>query len=459
MSLDNIKALLAHIFPFSPPKAYVRSFGCLQNCNDGEKIKGYLSVMGYNFTDIPDDADLIIYNTCAVRESAELKVFGIIGELKHLKEKNPSLIVGVCGCMVQQGHIVEKIRKTYKQVDFIFGTFAMHKLPELLLSAYSERGLYVDTEEYDISCFENNYGTVRDCTYKASVPIMYGCNNFCTYCIVPYVRGRERSRKSDDIIHEIRMLSENGVKEIMLLGQNVNSYGRGSDENIDFSALLRKINEIDGDFRVRFMSSHPKDAGPELIDAILQCDKICKHLHLPVQSGNDRVLSAMNRGYTVEKYCKTIDYARKRKPDFSFSTDIIVGFPDETDAEFEDTLKLLEYVEYDSVFSFIYSKRNGTKAALLDDHISYEEKTSRMDRLLRKQREIAVKRYNSFIGRRMKVLVDSVSASSGKLNGKSDEFIIVEFDGSEELIGNFTDVIITGAHNWALVGNIINSKE
>ena len=455
MYIEKVNTFLAQKYPEEPPKACVRSFGCQQNSNDGEKIKGLLSVMGYSFTDDTDDADIVIFNTCAVRENAELKIFGIVGEMKHLKKRKPDVLIGICGCMVQQEHIVEKIRRTYKQVDFVFGTFAMHKLPEILYKALTERTFIVDTAEYGIT--ENICGKiVRDCTYKAGVQIMYGCNNFCTYCIVPYVRGRERSRKSDEIIAEIKGLVADGVKEIMLLGQNVNSYGRGLDEDIDFSRLLRKINGIDGDFRIRFMSSHPKDAGRELIDAILECEKVCKHLHLPVQSGSDRVLSAMNRGYTSAQYREIVDYARSKKADFSFSTDIIVGFPNETREEFEETLELLEYVKFDSVFSFIYSKRNGTKAALIEDGVDYPEKAERMNILLKKQREIAVERYSSFIGREMLVLIDGPSATEGKVTGKSDEFIIVEVDGDSSLAGEYVKVRIIGAHNWALIGNIIN---
>ena len=285
---------------------------------------------------------------------------------------------------------------------------------------------------------------------------MYGCNNFCTYCIVPYVRGRERSRKPGDIVTEVKGLVESGYKEIMLLGQNVNSYGNDLEENVTFCDLLRKINAVDGDFVVRFMSSHPKDAGTELIDTILDCEKVANHLHLPVQSGSDEILSQMNRRYTVEKYLETINHARARVPDFSFTTDIIVGFPNESAEDFEKTLELMKLVKYDNIYSFIYSKRSGTKAALIDDKISDSEKGERMTRLLALQREISTENYKRFIGRKMRVLVDAKGKNEGWLTGKSDEFIIVEFEGDESLIGSFVEIEVTASKNWAVTGKIVN---
>ena len=373
----------------------LRSFGCQQNVSDGEKILGLLCEMGYGITEDVYSADLILYNTCAVRENAELKIYGLLGDLKHLKESRPDLIIGVCGCMAQQEQVVEKIRKTYKQVDLIFGTFAVNELPRLLYEVLTERGLKVDITEYDGGIAED-IRPVRSCSFKAGVPIMYGCNNFCSYCIVPYVRGRERSRSPEAVLDEIRTLVGNGCKEIMLLGQNVNSYGKSFDPPIGFSELLRRINALDGDFRVRFMSPHPKDADRELIDTIIECEKICKHMHLPLQSGSDRILKEMNRRYTAEKYMETVSYARSRIPDFSFSTDIIVGFPNETREDFEDTLKILREVKYDNIFSFIYSKRTGTKAALIEDKISDKEKSERMRELLELQREISSEHFKRF---------------------------------------------------------------
>ena len=296
---------------------------------------------------------------------------------------------------------------------------------------------------------------VRSCSFKAGVPIMYGCNNFCSYCIVPYVRGRERSRDPEAVLDEVRTLVGNGCKEIMLLGQNVNSYGKSFDPPIGFSELLRRINALDGDFRVRFMSPHPKDADRELIDTIIECEKICKHMHLPLQSGSDRILKEMNRRYTAEKYMETLSYARSRIPDFSFSTDIIVGFPNETREDFEDTLKILREVKYDNIFSFIYSKRTGTKAALIEDKISDKEKSERTRELLELQREISSEHFKRFEGRTLDVLFESGTKNEGWYTGKSDEFIIVEAKADSSVIGQMKKVRITKAFNWALQGEII----
>lgn len=437
------------------PLAYLHSFGCQQNVSDGERILGMLSEMGYGFTDDISSAALIIYNTCAVRETAEEKVFGIIGELKALKRKNPDIIIAICGCMVQQEHIVERIRKSYKQVDIIFGTFAARNLPKLIWQVISERRTVWDISEDGSSLIPEGIDGVRAERFRAYVPIMYGCNNFCSYCIVPYVRGRERSRKSEDIISEVKRLVSDGVKEIMLLGQNVNSYGRGLEEKIDFSALLEKINDVEGEFRIRFMSSHPKDASEKLIDTIIRCEKVCKHLHLPIQSGSDRILAEMNRHYTAEQYMKIVNYAREKIPDFSFTTDIIVGFPNETDEDFRRTLAVMEEVKYDNIFSFIYSKRTGTKAALIEDGITEEEKGLRMRELLAVQRRISDEHMRRFVGRTLTVLADSESKTQGMLSGKSFEFIIVEFEAEKALIGSLVRVEITGAKSWALTGRLI----
>lgn len=358
--------------------------------------------------------------------------------------------------MAQQEHIVGKIRKTYKQVDMVWGTFALFSMPKLLYEVLTERKRVFDISEADKTLHEN-ITVVRNGSFKASVPIMYGCNNFCSYCIVPYVRGRERSRLSEAIIDEIKGLVKDGYKEIMLLGQNVNSYGKDLDESINFSGLLKKIDNIDGNFRVRFMSSHPKDATFELVDTIIESKKICKHFHLPIQSGSDRILSQMNRNYTSEDYFKIIEHARNKIHDFSFSTDIIVGFPNENEEDFQKTMDIIKKVKYDNIYSFIYSKRTGTKAALIEDKTPQEEKTKHMRILLSAQREIATERYKRFIGRTLRVLVDGEGKKGeGHLSGKSDEFIIVEFNGEKNLIGKFVEVEITSAHNWALEGNIIN---
>lgn len=438
-----------------PPLACIHSYGCQQNVSDGEKIAGMLSEMGYGITNDMSEADVIILNTCAVRENAELKVFGNIGELKRLKEQKPELVIGLCGCMAQEQHVVDKIKKSYKQVDLIFGTFAFREFPSLLYTVLTERRTAVDTAEHTTDIPED-ISAVRTDKVKAGVPVMYGCNNFCTYCIVPYVRGRERSRSSENILSEIKSLVNDGCKEIMLLGQNVNSYGRGLDEDIDFARLLRMINDIDGDFRVRFMSSHPKDATNDFIDAIVDCDKICKHLHLPLQSGSDSILKAMNRRYTVEKYMEIVDYARSRIPDFSLTTDIIVGFPNETREDFLGTLDVIRRVKYDNIYSFIYSKRSGTKAAAMEDHTSDEDKSKWFREMLEVQREISTEYYKRFVGRTMRVLFDGQGRREGMITGKSDEFIIVEAPGDSSMFGKFLDVEITSAYNWAVHGRIIS---
>ena len=338
------------------PLALIHSYGCQQNVSDGEKIKGMLSKVGYEFTSDVNEAQLILYNTCAVRENAEDKVFGKLGDLKHLKENNPELIIGICGCMAQQKHVAEKIKKTYRQVDLVFGTFAYNDMYNMLWEIISKHDRIFNLSENHVDINED-FLQLRDDKIRAFVPIMYGCNNFCTYCIVPYVRGRERSRKPESVIAEVKALVKNGYKEITLLGQNVNSYSYG------FPELLRELDKIEGDFRIRFMSSHPKDASHELIDAILECKKVCKHLHLPVQAGSDRILKLMNRRYTTADYLKIIDYARSKDPEFSFTTDLIVGFPSETYEEFCETKELIKKVKYDNIYSFVYSRRSGTKAA------------------------------------------------------------------------------------------------
>ncbi|WP_455529025.1 tRNA (N6-isopentenyl adenosine(37)-C2)-methylthiotransferase MiaB [Ruminococcus sp.] len=448
-AISEINGLLGS----SPRKAYVRSFGCQLNVSDGEKIQGLLKKMGYSFTEDEQEADLIILNTCAVRENAEDRVFGIVGSMKKLKELKPSLIIGIAGCMTAQSHIAEKIKKSYPQVDLVVGTSALSALPELLLGTLKGAGFRADITEYDD--FSEAVEQVRSSSFKASVPIMFGCNNFCTYCIVPYVRGRERSRRPEDIISEVRQLVREGYKEIMLLGQNVNSYGKDLGGDMSFPQLLRELNRIEGDFWIRFMSSHPKDASKELIDAIFDCEKVAKHLHLPVQSGSTDVLARMNRRYTIEDYLEIVEHIRSRDPDFSLTTDLIVGFPDETEEDFRATLDIVKKVKYDNIYSFIYSKRSGTKAAEMPDGTSEEEKGRRMRRLLEVQREVSAEHYRRFIGRTMRVLADDVSKKKkGWLTGKSSEFIIVEFEGDSSIIGQFADVEITGAMNWAVTGKL-----
>lgn len=437
----------------APPLCCVHSYGCQQNVSDGEKLLGQLSLMGCGVTDDMTAADIIILNTCAVRENAELKVYGNIGELKRLKEQKPDMIIAVGGCMGQEPKTAEKIKKSYRHVDIVFGTFAAKELPRLIYEALTQRRLIIDTAERNTECFED-IPAVRNEKYKAGVSIMYGCNNFCSYCIVPYVRGRERSREPEKIIKEIKRLADGGCKEIMLLGQNVNSYGRGLDENIDFPELLRRIDSIDGDFRVRFMSPHPKDATNEFFDVIAESKKICRSVHLPLQSGSDRILKEMNRRYTVQKYMDMVSYARKVMPELSISTDIIVGFPNETYEDFLQTLDVVKAVKYDNIFSFIYSKRTGTKAADIIDRTSEEDKGKWFRELLAVQREISEEHYKRFMGAEFDVLFDGTYKEEF-ISGKSGEFIITLVKGSPDLIGTMRKVRVTKTHNWAVEGEII----
>ncbi len=437
----------------TPPLCHVRSYGCQQNVNDGERIAGLLCELGCAVTDDITLADVIILNTCAVRESAEMRVYGNIGELKHLKEQNPSLIIGLCGCMAQEPQTAERIRASYRYVDIIFGTFALKELPRLLYETLTRKGLAVDISERENECPED-IPLVRTDSFKAGVSIMYGCNNFCSYCIVPYVRGRERSRVPERILDEIGELSRNGCKEIMLLGQNVNSYGKGTKENLNFPELLRRIDRTEGDFRVRFMSPHPKDATKELFDVMAQSRKLCRSIHLPLQSGSDRILKAMNRGYTAEKYLDIVNYARSVMPGLSVTTDIIVGFPGETEADFEQTLGIMKSVKFDNIFSFIYSPRKGTKAALMDDPVTYGEKAERMNRLLGLQREITTESYKRFLGRELFVLFDS-TYKDGSVCGKSDENINVLVKNDELLIGTMRRVRVTETKGWAVIGEVL----
>lgn len=453
---DKVKKVLTDSYPDRPPVAYVHSYGCQQNVSDGEKIKGMLALMGYGFTDSIDGADLVLYNTCAVRENAEDRVFGNVGALKHHKRRNPQMIIALCGCMMQQPHIVERLKKSFPYVDLIFGTHVIHQLPENLYHALTD-GKRVFAIPDSEGVIAEDLPIQRDGDIKAWIPIMYGCNNFCTYCIVPYVRGRERSREPQLIIDEIKGLVEQGYKEFTLLGQNVNSYGKGLAEEINFSELLRRINAIPGDFRIRFMTSHPKDATKELIDTMASCEKVCNHLHLPVQSGSDRVLTLMNRHYDREAYLKLINYAKEKIPDISFTSDIIVGFPTETEEDFKDTLSLIKEVEYDSLFTFIYSKRVGTKAAEMEDPTSDEEKSDRFNRLLDLQKEIGQDKYDKYVGKTLRVLVDGIGKTGdGYLTGRTENYVIVDFkaDPEKDLMGQFVNVKITKALNWALLGEI-----
>ncbi|MBQ8751907.1 MAG: tRNA (N6-isopentenyl adenosine(37)-C2)-methylthiotransferase MiaB [Clostridia bacterium] len=385
---EKVRQHYIRLKPDSPPLACVRTFGCQQNVADSERIKGMLAAMGFGFTEEPEEADFILFNTCAVREHASDRVFGNVGALKHIKRRRPEVLIAVCGCMVQQPHVAERFKKSYPFVGLVFGTHVIHQLPQLLWQALTDGQRVYSTPQED-GVIAEGIPVRRDGSFKAWLPIMYGCNNFCTYCVVPYVRGRERSRDPDIILEEARQLVAEGYKEITLLGQNVNSYGKGESHGVDFATLLRRINAIPGDFTIRFMTSHPKDATPALFDTIAACEKVSRHFHLPFQSGNDQVLKAMNRRYTRQQYLELVRYARRVIPDISFTSDVIVGFPGETREEFEDTLSLVKEVGFTSLFTFIFSPRVGTPAAEMDDPIPAETKTAWLQELTALQEELS----------------------------------------------------------------------
>ncbi len=435
--------------------ALTETYGCQQNENDTERIRGMLKEAGFEFTEDTKKADVVIYNTCAVRENAEDKVFGRLGILKHIKEEErPDMIIGVCGCMVQQEHITEKIKKVHEHVDLVFGTHALYKMPELLYKAMSSKKTVVDIEDSEGAIAED-IPILRDFTQKAWVSVMYGCNNFCSYCIVPYVRGRERSRQPEAVINEVKELVKNGCTEISLLGQNVNSYGKDLDADINFAKLLRMVNDVEGVKRIRFMTSHPKDLSDDLILAIKECDKVCHQLHLPFQAGSDKILEQMNRKYTKAQYLEKIEKVKKEIPDISLSTDVIVGFPTETYEDFEETLDVLRKVEFDNIFSFIYSRREGTPAAKLDFVLSEEEIHKNFDRLLEVQNEISKRKNDAYVGTTQRVLVDGASKNNPKmLSGRCDSSKVVNFEGDKSLIGEYVEVIITEAKTWSLNGTL-----
>ena len=437
----------------TPPLAYVHSYGCQQNVNDGERIKGVLVDIGYGLCDKPEDADLILFNTCAVREHAEQRVFGNVGALKGLKEKKPGLIIGLCGCMANQAHVVEKLRKSYPYVDLVFGVDGIDTLPQLICRKLEQhKRVLLDPAQRPV--IVENLPIRRESEFRAWLPIMYGCDNFCTYCIVPYVRGREKSRRPADILAEFRGLVEAGYKEITLLGQNVNSYGKGLEEQLDFADLLNLLCSVPGDYHIRFMTSHPKDASRKLIDTIAAQPRICKHLHLPVQCGSNRILQQMNRRYTVEQYLDLIEYARARVPGITFSSDIIVGFPGETEEDFCQTLELIQKVGYMQLFTFIYSKREGTKAALLPDPTPRKEKTDRMERLLKTQDAIAMELVKAQVGQTVRVLVEGYGRLEGTLSGRLDNNLTVEFAADPALLGQYAQVKLTGARATVLLGEL-----
>lgn len=434
--------------------AFVMTFGCQQNEADSEKIAGMAESMGYEIVSSPENAYLIVVNTCAIREHAELKALSTIGQYKHIKQKNPELVIAVCGCMVTQEHRVNDIKFKYPYVDFVFSTSAIHRLPELL-STKLVRGkrLYCTDEDYSVA---EGLPIRRESDYRAWVSIMYGCNNFCTYCIVPYVRGRERSRRKEDIIAEVRQLVAEGYKDITLLGQNVNSYGKDMGFDYDFADLLDELAKIEGDYVLHFMTSHPKDATKKLVDVIANNKRIAKQFHLPLQSGSNHILKAMNRHYQMDRYLDIVDYMKEKIPDIVITTDIIVGFPGETEEDFEGTLNALNRVRYDMIYSFIYSPRKGTPAAEMPDQVPQDVQSERFRRLLDLQNEIAYEINQKYLGKTIRVLCDGRSKNNPDvLCGRTEGNKIVLFDGAAENEGKYLNIKITKCETFALIGEIV----
>ena len=440
------------------PLAFVHSYGCQQNVADGERLQGLLAEMGYAFTDDLNAADLILYNTCAVRENAENRVYGNVGALKAYKKRKPGLVIVLTGCMTQQPAAAARFRERYPHVDIVLGVCAWNGLPGALQQKlfFGKRTIHEQTAPEDDGIVEG-LPVRRDGKHKAWVSVMYGCDNFCSYCIVPYVRGRERSREPEAVLSEIRELVVAGYKEITLLGQNVNSYGKGLRKPIDFAGLLRAVDALEGDFRVRFMTSHPKDCTRELIDTVAECPKICNHIHLPVQSGSDRVLERMNRRYTAKDYLALIEYAKSRIPGLSLTSDIIVGFPGETREDFEQTLALVRQVRFASLYTFVYSRRSGTAAENFADPVPEEEKNHWLRELLDLQESIGQGVLDRQVGRVMRVLPEEIGrGGEGTLLSRSDSNFVVELDGPPEWIGRFVPVRITVSTNWSLKGEVLS---
>ena len=433
--------------------AFVDTYGCQQNEADSQRIRGILEACGYGFTKNEAEADVIVINTCAVREHAEMRVLGNVGALVHTKRAKPDQIIIICGCMMQEKHMADKIKNSFRHVDLVFGTGNQWRLPEYLLRLYTEKGRIFAVDEPAPEVAEG-LPMKREGGIKAWLSVMYGCNNFCSYCVVPYVRGRERSRSLGAIKDEAQALIAAGYKDITLLGQNVNSYGKDLPGNLDFAELLRQLNSFDGEFLLRFMTSHPKDASEKLFAAMAGCEKVAKHIHLPFQAGNDRVLREMNRGYTAEGYLKLVDMARKYMPDIVLTSDVIVGFPGETDAEFEDTLELIKTVGYDALFTFIFSPRVGTKAAAMPDPFTREEKQRRFDKLVTLQNEISAQKHAAMVGKTLRVLVDGRAENDGDypLTSRTNGGRLVHLKAPESSIGSYMDVKITGSNTWALYG-------
>ena len=431
----------------------VTTFGCQMNARDSEKLRGILNQIGYEEAE-EDEADFVIYNTCTVRENANTRVYGRLGQLKPRKKQQPHMMIGLCGCMMQEPEVIAKLKKSYSFVDIIFGTHNIYKFAELICERYEAGKMVVDIWE-DTDKIVEDLPNERKYAFKSGINIMFGCNNFCSYCIVPYVRGRERSRKPEAIIREIERLVKDGVSEVMLLGQNVNSYGKTLDEPITFAELLRRIEKIEGLKRIRFMTSHPKDLSDELIEVMASSEKICKHLHLPVQSGSTRILKKMNRRYTKESYLELAEKIKKAVPDISLTTDIIVGFPGETEEDFQETLDVVRKVRYDSAFTFIYSKRTGTPASAMEDQIPADVVKDRFDRLLSEVQSIASEVCAVHEGKDVEVLVESVSDHDASMvTGRMSNNLLVHFKGTKEMIGTYVTVHLTECKGFYYLGEL-----
>ena len=434
-----------------PLKCCVQTFGCQMNARDSEKILGILQEIGYEPSE-SEEADIVVYNTCTVRENANLRVYGRLGQLRGLKRKNPHMIIALCGCMMQEKEVVEKIQKSYSFVDAVFGTYNIFKLAELLYNRWESGKMVIDIWDSQKQVVEE-LPTVRKFPFKSGVNIMYGCNNFCTYCIVPYVRGREKSREPRDIIREIERLAGDGVKEIMLLGQNVNSYGKTLDNPVSFAQLLKEIEKIDGIERIRYMTPHPKDFSEELLDVMSQSSKICNHIHFPLQSGSTRLLKAMNRQYTKEQYLNLVDKIREKLPDVSLTTDIIVGFPGETEEDFEDTLDVVRKAQFDSAYTFIYSKRTGTPAASMENQIPEDVVKERFNRLLETVGEVSHSISARYENTDAQVLVESLDDHEpGLVTGRMTNNMLVHFPGTADMIGKLVDVRLTECKGFYYMG-------
>ena len=438
------------------PRCCVVTFGCQMNARDSEKLLGILTQIGYVSTDKEEDADFVIYNTCTVRDNANQRVYGRLGFLNNLKSKNPHLKIALCGCMMQEQSVIEKIKKSYRFVDLIFGTHNIFKLAQLLVTMFENREMIIDIWQETDQIVEE-LPVSRKYPYKSGVNIMFGCNNFCSYCIVPYVRGRERSRDPKEIIREIERLVADGVVEVMLLGQNVNSYGMNLDVPMSFAQLLREVEQIDGLKRIRFMTSHPKDLSDELIEVMKNSDKICRHLHLPLQAGSDRILSAMNRRYTKEQYLSLVDKIKSAMPDIALTTDIIVGFPGETLQDVEETIDVVRRVQFDNAFTFIYSKRTGTPAAAMENRVPDEVVREGFDKLLKTVQDTARERAALLQGQTMEALVEEVNEQDSSLmTGRLSNNMLVHFPADKSMIGQILDVSLDVCHGFYYIGHIVN---